>query len=248
MTRLLPLLFTLPLLATDWGFAPAPLPADSDAESGVMVYQVRDNSPAAHAGLRAEDLVLRIDGESVADPNEAWRLLAAPAKRLELQILRDGSEQTLILTAVSTPGVRVYKPTPRKVAPRNTHGGRNVHGLLGLNLTPLSPSQAAELGLEGGLLVRGVLPHSPGRQAGLQAGDVLTRLNEVSLLGDPAAWPALTLDAADRGEARLTYIRAGERRETTLRVESGSIQPRAPRVHRLPILLDIQVDASEQGP
>ncbi len=75
---------------------PRPLPpAVRDrigAQRGVEVIEVIDNSPAAHAGLRPEDLIVSADGIPVTDVAELQRLLVGEriGRRLTLQVVRAG--------------------------------------------------------------------------------------------------------------------------------------------------------------
>ena len=65
--------------------------------TGVEVVEVVPDSPAARAGLRAEDLVVRVYGETVESAHELQRLMVAEriGARLAVDLLRDGREVTL---------------------------------------------------------------------------------------------------------------------------------------------------------
>ena len=68
-------------------------------DGGVLVTSVREDSPAAEAGLRAGDVILRVGDETVEDPGELVREIArADAGEIELRILRDRQERTLRAT------------------------------------------------------------------------------------------------------------------------------------------------------
>ncbi len=60
---------------------------------GIEVVEVVSGSPAARAGLRAEDLIVEVDGEPMADVGDLQRLMVAEriGQGVELQIFRDGS-------------------------------------------------------------------------------------------------------------------------------------------------------------
>lgn len=77
-----------PRLGLQVGRAPA-------GQEGVAVLQVEAGSPAERAGLQAGDLILRVNGEAVADPEQLalriGRLREAPA--LELLVRNAGGEQ-----------------------------------------------------------------------------------------------------------------------------------------------------------
>lgn len=61
---------------------------------GALVSEVRDNAPAARAGLRPGDIVLRFDGQRVDHRNLPWLVATAgPGRRIPVVIWRDGAER-----------------------------------------------------------------------------------------------------------------------------------------------------------
>lgn len=67
--------------------------------SGVLVRSVEKGSRAEQAGLRAGDVIVKIDGSKVNDSSDFTRLLRArSSSKAELTILRDKREQQLTLT------------------------------------------------------------------------------------------------------------------------------------------------------
>jgi len=67
--------------------------------SGVLVRSVEKGSRAEQAGLRAGDVIVKIDGSKVNDSSDFTRLLRArSSSKAELTILRDKREQQVTLT------------------------------------------------------------------------------------------------------------------------------------------------------
>src|SRR4029450_2127721 len=67
---------------------------------GVGVTQVVKDSPAEKAGLRKDDVILRIDGENVNSVRKLNRLVAemAPDHSVRITVSRGGAEQELTAT------------------------------------------------------------------------------------------------------------------------------------------------------
>ncbi len=62
-------------------------------EKGIEVVEVVAGSPAARAGLRAEDLIVAVDGEPMGDVGDLQRLMVAEriGQGVEVEVVRDGS-------------------------------------------------------------------------------------------------------------------------------------------------------------
>jgi S1-C subfamily serine protease len=62
-------------------------------EKGIEVVEVVSGSPAARAGLRAEDLIVAVDGEAMGDVGDLQRLMVAEriGQGIEVDVVRDGT-------------------------------------------------------------------------------------------------------------------------------------------------------------
>ena len=67
--------------------------------TGVEIVQVAEDSPAAHAGLRPEDLIVELDSTPVADVADLQRLMVVEkiGAPVALKVLREGRELELSL-------------------------------------------------------------------------------------------------------------------------------------------------------
>ena len=79
---------------------PPRLRARVGRERAVEVVEVMPGSPAERAGLRAEDLILAVDGDPVAGVDDLHRLMDGDhiGRACTLAIARDGVERELLLT------------------------------------------------------------------------------------------------------------------------------------------------------
>ena len=143
---------------------------------GAVVTLVEEGSPAAKAGLREGDAIIRLDSSPVRDADELRFLLrdVPPATPLELGIVR--SRAPLTLKIASQP----LTPDQAQAMFENRTG---------LLLAELSPAQAHEAGYEtkrSVIAIKLVERNSAAARAGLKRGDLIRAVNsaEVDTLAD----------------------------------------------------------------
>lgn len=67
--------------------------------TGVLISSVREDSPASRAGLKAGDVIIAIDGQSVQDANDVIRVVAQKEQGpVEVRIVRERREMTMTVT------------------------------------------------------------------------------------------------------------------------------------------------------
>lgn len=131
--------------------------------NGALVAEVEPDSAAARAGVEVGDVILKFDGDPIADAGQlsARVGVAAPGDRASLEIWRGGKAVTLGATIGSA-------------SPSGTDGsvaGETSPGRLGLALRPLNQDERRQADLSGGLLVEE--SHGHAADAGIQPGDVV---------------------------------------------------------------------------
>lgn len=68
-------------------------------DSGVLISEVRDGSPAAKAGLKAGDIIVEADGKAVKDNFDLIQVIGEKQEGdVTLTFVRDGKRQTLSVT------------------------------------------------------------------------------------------------------------------------------------------------------
>lgn len=92
---------------------------------GVMINNVRENSPASRAGLRAGDIIVEIDGKDVTSDMDVIRAVSEKKEGdVTITIVRAGNRQTVRVTPEESKGgfegLLEFPPAPRapvQVAP-----------------------------------------------------------------------------------------------------------------------------------
>jgi serine protease Do len=141
---------------------------------GALVSDVSANSPAERAGLKAGDVVTKVDDRSVADSRALQLMIGEmpPERTVRLTIIRDGNERVYPVTLGEQPGNRNEAGNESK-APA-------ARALDGVSLEALTPSLSRQYGIAmdtKGVAVRRVDPDSPAGRAGLEPGDVILEVN-----------------------------------------------------------------------
>ncbi|MEW6754393.1 MAG: DegQ family serine endoprotease [Candidatus Latescibacterota bacterium] len=143
---------------------------DLKSRQGVLVEGVLPDSPAEEAGVERGDVITEVDGTPMASASQLQNRVAmtAPGTRVELTLLRDGSEKTVPVKLAK----RESEATPQAQRERGT-------GELGLRVQPLTPELAERLGYEGrdGVLIAEVASGSEAEGQGLQPGDIILEVD-----------------------------------------------------------------------
>ncbi|WP_435103771.1 DegQ family serine endoprotease [Arhodomonas sp. AD133] len=143
---------------------------------GALVAQVIDDSPAADAGLRVGDVIVRFNGREVPTSGALPPMVGRTGvgETVPVEVIRDGERETLEIRIGELP------EEPRTLAAPD---GRIEK--LGLAAEPLDEAarEALELGDEiAGVVVTEVEP-GPARDAGVKPGDVISRLDRKPVTG-----------------------------------------------------------------
>jgi serine protease Do len=139
---------------------------------GILIRQVRADTPAEKSGLMPNDVIVKVGGQRVTDGNKFRRLVrnTEPGEVLTLEVVRGGETKKIDVTIGKQPEVF------GTVAVAEGEGAKEE--TLGLVVTDLTPEQAKELGYEGveGVLVKEV--EAPGEAAavGVKPNDVIIQV------------------------------------------------------------------------
>ncbi len=125
----------------------------AEGEGSTKIGYVKNDSPASKAGLLAGDKILSIEGHSVTSFSKGsasvmWRIVSSESDLIPIEVERAGERLTLNVQ----PEIETGKFWERK----------------GLRQIKIAPIETARVGK--------VLPNSPAALAGIEAGDIFTKL------------------------------------------------------------------------
>ncbi|MEP1470268.1 MAG: DegQ family serine endoprotease [Halieaceae bacterium] len=142
-----------------------------DRPRGALISQLAEGGPADKAGLKSGDVIITFDGQDIPSSSDLPHVvgLIEPGRKVEAEIVRDGKRRTIDVKVGGLGADDSYSLTAGTDQPGQ--GGR-----LGLVVETAGADTLERWGINGGVIVREVLPGSPAAEAGVLAGDVVTLL------------------------------------------------------------------------
>ena len=177
--------------------------------NGVMVREVRDNTPAAKAGVLPGDVILQFAGQPVNDPRELQNIVERSpiGSSQPMVLLRDGKEITMNVTSNELPADATAKTGPSS---RSEGGSHSNFDQLGIEAETLTGSLAEQLGVkaDSGVVITDIRPGSPAAMAGLAKGMVITQANRKAVKSPADLRKAI--EAKPLSEGLLLMVRTEE--------------------------------------
>jgi serine protease Do len=148
-----------------------------DRPMGALVAQVGADSPAEQAGIESGDIILEFDGQAINSSSDLPHVvgLIAPGTSATAVIRRDGKTVEI---DVEVGGLDADE---RAMVSGLSGQPDSERSILGLVLEDADPEMMTQMGLSGGVLVLEVVADSAASQAGIQGGDVITRLGSTAV-------------------------------------------------------------------
>ena len=149
---------------------------------GVLVNEVFEKDPAALAGIKPGDVIVRIDGAVVDSPNKLSRLIATltPGATSKIEVVRDLKRLMIDVPLTERRDAAVIALLPQQE--------EKLEVKLGLDVQDVTATLAERFKLREskGVLIAKVEPNSRAQAEGLREGDLIKEVNrmEVSSVGE----------------------------------------------------------------
>lgn len=197
---------------------------------GAKIKKVRSDTEADRIGLQKDDIIIKFDGNDIADPEDLVDMISDidEEKKVEIVVMRDGSEKKF--EANLKPGEKGsswvwsddgdfdfdFGGLPYHLGENFTMNTKG--GFLGVEAEELTDQLKAYFEVENGVLIEKVLEDSPAEKAGLKAGDVITQINDRKI--EDYRDLVRTVNYYDPGESvEIKYTRKGSIK--SVKVELG---------------------------
>lgn len=181
-----------------------------DKPEGALIGDVLPNNPAAKAGLKAGDVILSVNGETVKTSNELLRKIAAvkPGGKASVVVWRNGGKRSFTITVAERPTDSA--DAGRK--PSSTEKDTPLKEILGIAVRPVTREDLPRVRLDKpqGLLVSGIMRGRKASQAGIRTGDVIFAANGTELESEDELVKILQTEGKSRGAVMLHVLREGK--------------------------------------
>ena len=178
---------------------------------GALITQIAPNSPAARAGLKDGDVILKFNTNTILRAADLLNYLnrTQPQQKIDLEVLRDERKRNISATLGSAPD-----DTPAKSQTETQKRGP----ILGVSIRNLNEVELERLNIKGGIYIQEVQRGGLAAQARIQAGDIITQVNGKAIQNTTEF--ANTVAELKVGTvARIALIRQGQRAVVGMRVQ-----------------------------
>lgn len=150
------------------------------SSSAVIFETIVRGSPAAGAGLKPRDILVKFDGKQLKDADDfRFKVATTPvSKEIELELLRDGRQLTLPVTIGDRSQAMQAMQSPRQMP-------YSENNWLGMTVTECTADMAYRLGVDcppsGGVIVIEVTPGSPAYNRNIVPGVIIIEVDKYKI-------------------------------------------------------------------
>ena len=170
---------------------------------GALVSSVEEGGPAAKAGIRSGDVILKFNGRTINQVTDLQRFVGGtkPGESSTVEIWRKGKLQTVKVEVTEVPSSSSAPNNAPEKAPATSADA------FGLKVTAVPEADLKRLGLDSAVQVTEA--GAPASEAGLQPGDLILRVNDKDV-GTPEQYAKLVASLDKSKAAALLVLRSGQ--------------------------------------
>ncbi|MCX5662279.1 MAG: trypsin-like peptidase domain-containing protein [Planctomycetota bacterium] len=149
---------------------------------GVLVVSAMEGGPAEKAGIKADDIITKVNGKSVSTPEELRLRVAtiAPGKSVPIEVFREGKSKSLDVTVVEQPPQMAGAPSaPGEPTTRAEGKDSQTLRKLGFESVMTYTTELAgqlKMKFQPGVIVRSVRPDSVAASVGIGSRQVIVEV------------------------------------------------------------------------
>ncbi|HEX4029902.1 MAG TPA: PDZ domain-containing protein [Terracidiphilus sp.] len=212
---------------------------------GAVITLIDHDAPAGQVGLKINDVVLALNGQTVDGADQLRKMLREipPGHKISLEISRDGNIQTMavelaerktldhdVWDKIDSDGDGIAPVPGMAILPGGSGGGDEPYSSgfhlpffgsslnVGTLVEPLTSQMADYLGVAGGLMVKQVTRKSEAATAGFRAFDVILKVG-MDAITTSADWER-ALRSNQGKPVQVTILRDKKQQTLTLQVDS----------------------------
>lgn len=186
-----------------------------DKPEGSLITQVAPDSPAAKAGFRSGDVIMKYNGSPISRTSELLNYLnrTQPGQSVRLEVLRDDKPKVISATLTVAPDDTPAKEDAAQSATKARKGP-----VLGVAIRNLTEQEKTKSGVKGGVLIQDVTLGGLAAQSRIRAGDIITQVNnkKVNTAND---FVEAVADLQKNTVARVAIVREGQHAMIGLRIQ-----------------------------
>ncbi len=191
---------------------------DLDDAKGALIAGTMPGQPADKAGLKAQDVILKVDGKNIENTNDLLRAIAGmpPGSKVHLTVWRNGKNKDVTV-------VLGQRDTAHMEQGQTQDAPDQVEQELGLAMRPTTQDEAKALGMSKaeGLIVVDVQADSVAGRSDIRPGDVIIQANQKPVNSMDALRRVLNGDAKEKGVLLLLIKRDGQNIIRTISLEKN---------------------------
>jgi predicted metalloprotease with PDZ domain len=197
-----------------------------DVEEGVLVDDLVDDGPAEKAGLKAGDVIVKLDGRGVESSSVLRDLLGrkAPGDEVNCVVLRDGDEQTVTVVLGEPRNTSFFAWSDDEGSWPSVMVGRLGGGsMLGVAPHDLGEELGDYFDVDRGVLVLDVSEDGAAEKAGLEAGDVILGIDGEDVENTEGLREILG-EHEGGDEVKVELMRHGRRKTVQVELQDSSFR------------------------